>query len=635
MLLPIISIVFIVEATIFLFLSSYTISQINNVTDTQLISKIEIPGQLLVNDQIDYNSFKNLGFLSGLTNEKVTQSLIIKDNTIFYANQPALEGQKATDVLRRSGLTDLLNIQNDSRESKHVVKHEGDLSYLSVITPLYQDKTKIGDAYLKIDITDLEKHEQVVTYTLYLISILCIVLTTSALTIFIRRRVIKPLSRMVAASNKIAEGDLTSSVLVESNDELGALATSFNKMTDSLHTSGRRLYDEHARLEASINSLSVGLLMTFVGSDAFTYNPAALHILGINNDTMQLKAATPLTVDLLQPIIKGFDLNQAIENAQKKGMSFHGQQIPYGNKIISFSGTPIVSNTKRILGAIILLEDITEAKVMERSKDEFFSIASHELRTPLTSIKGNAAMVMEYYGEELKDPDLREMISDIRLSSERLIEIVNDFLDLSRLEQGKVNFKWEVFSLEEILESVVYEMKTVLAQKHLHLTFDKMTLDSLPKIWADKNRVKQIVYNLVGNASKFTEVGGISISAAVKGELIKVLVTDTGRGIPDEGQKLLFHKFQQATNSLLTRDTTRGTGLGLYISKMLIENMGGSIALEHSQLGKGTTFSFTLPIATDKIRAEQSAETTAQGSSETDSISGLTAHHDKQKPKEP
>jgi len=229
-------------------------------------------------------------------------------------------------------------------------------------------------------------------------------------------------------------------------------------------------------------------------------------------------------------------------------------------------------------------------------------------------------MIMDYYSEQLKDPSLKEMIGDIKLSSERLIEIVNDFLDLSRLEQGKIMFKPEEFSLEEVVESVVYEMKAVLAQKNLHLTFDRMTLDSMPKVWADKNRVKQIVYNLVGNASKFTEKGGISINAAHEGDHIKVLITDTGRGIPEDGQKLLFRKFQQASNSILTRDTTRGTGLGLYISKMLIENMGGKINLENSELDKGSTFSFTLPTATNELKSKQAKQNT----NETNTVSGLS-----------
>ena len=293
----------------------------------------------------------------------------------------------------------------------------------------------------------------------------------------------------------------------------------------------------------------------------------------------------------------------------------------------------------KIIGTVVLVEDITEQKVMERSKDEFFSIASHELRTPLTSIKGNASMILDFYKDAIKDPQLKEMIVDVHESSVRLIEIVNDFLDTSRLEQGKMKFEYEEVSLEEVLESVAYEMKTVLDEKKIYLKLDKLTLDHLPKVWVDKNRLKQVVYNLVGNAAKFTEEGGVSISTELVGqpggqataqqpEHVKVTIADTGRGMPIEAQKLLFHKFQQAGGSLITRDTTRGTGLGLYISKMIIESMGGTIALDSSEEGTGSSFSFSVPIATEELKAAAKAKveaTKVSGSEQTDSETGMTS----------
>jgi signal transduction histidine kinase len=122
-------------------------------------------------------------------------------------------------------------------------------------------------------------------------------------------------------------------------------------------------------------------------------------------------------------------------------------------------------------------------------------------------------------------------------------------------------------------------------------------LGSLPEVNADKNKVKQIIYNLVGNAVKFTDKGGITVSAKVVGKFLELSVSDSGKGMSPKNQQILFHKFQQASSSILTRDTTRGTGMGLYISKLLTEKMGGKIELAHSEEGKGSTFVFTLPLA--------------------------------------
>jgi signal transduction histidine kinase len=242
--------------------------------------------------------------------------------------------------------------------------------------------------------------------------------------------------------------------------------------------------------------------------------------------------------------------------------------------------------------------------VLQRSRDEFFSIASHELRTPLTAIRGNIDMIKRFYAEKVGDEDFNQMVDDIHSSSIRLIEIVSDFLDASSLEQGKIKFTPEEFNIEEVIEKVAYETNATASEKGVHIGLEKMQ-GGVPAVYADKNRVKQIVYNLIGNALKFTEKdGSITLHVTADDKLLKVSVEDTGRGISEENQKLLFHKFQQAGDSLYTRDTTRGTGLGLYISKLMSEQMGGSMQLEQSVLDKGSTFSFTLPLASS-IPADQ------------------------------
>ncbi len=380
------------------------------------------------------------------------------------------------------------------------------------------------------------------------------------------------------------------------------------------------------QIGAAIDSLDVGLLMSFRDQNNISYNSALLNILGLKEAAKSSnKTGSSLSLDSVRQKIKqipDFDLDAVIAKCQSDGQPSEIKEAVYGSRILSVFGAPIMIQLDKIIGTVILIEDITEEKVLERSKDEFFSIASHELRTPLTSIKGNSSMILDFYKDVLKDPDLKEMIVDMHESSVRLIDIVNDFLDMSRLEQGKMSFDYEATSLEEIIESVVYEMKLALNEKKLSLKLDKLTLDKLPKIWADKNRLKQVIYNLLGNAAKFTEQGEISITVEVEGKFIKLEVADTGRGIAVDAQKLLFHKFQQAGKSLITRDTTRGTGLGLYISKLMIVGMGGDIALVSSVEGKGSTFSLTIPIATDEQKSTVSAKAPA---TQTDSTTGMSS----------
>ena len=269
----------------------------------------------------------------------------------------------------------------------------------------------------------------------------------------------------------------------------------------------------------------------------------------------------------------------------------NGEWVP-----LRVSSAPIKTVDGHITSAVAVFEDITKERQLERSRDEFFSIASHELRTPLTAIRGNAALIEEHYPEQLKDPMLAEMIGDIHESSARLISIVNDFLDTSRLEQRRMKFLFSTFDIVELAEKAIRQYQVTSSRKQILLQVQEPP-QPLPAVYGDEIRTRQVLINLVGNAMKFTQNGSVTVSFA-NGEnfFIKVLVRDTGVGMTPEAQQNLFKKFEQAGQSVLTRDSVRGTGLGLYISKMMVEQMGGHINLESSQLGIGTTFAFTLPV---------------------------------------
>lgn len=354
-----------------------------------------------------------------------------------------------------------------------------------------------------------------------------------------------------------------------------------------------------ARLEASLGSLPFGFAIIAAKNQIVYHNQSLTRLLKRPIPTDPSESAETLK-QIATEYSSALDVMKCIGDCEASGRTIE-QSVSFGPAFFRFIFVPIIDSTagQKATGTVMIVEDITEAKVLERSREEFFSIASHELRTPLTAIRGNTSLLLRYYADTLKDPNIYGMVSDINTSCARLIELVNDFLDTSRLEQGKISFKPRSFPLDEVLEQVVYEMGTVLREKNLYCKVDERItkLGSLPPVFADPDRAKQILYNLIGNAAKFTVTGGISVGAQLAGDHLKVTVTDTGPGIPIENQKLLFRKFQQAGSSILSRDTTRGTGLGLYISKLLSEGMHGSIGLESSTPGKGTTFFFTLPVA--------------------------------------
>ena len=363
------------------------------------------------------------------------------------------------------------------------------------------------------------------------------------------------------------------------------------KAKDKISEGWYQLQREKAQLTASINSLPLGFFIITREHDIVYMNPTMQTILGKTNDKWTF-ASLRMRFGESKIELKSFC-------AHCRGQaSAHGMDgVPFDSRILRIISVPITLPEKNeVLGSAILIEDVTEAKLLERSKDEFFAVASHELRTPLTAIRGNTSLIMEYFWKKIEDKEVREMLSDMHESSVRLIDIVNDFLDVSRLEQGKIEFKKEKIDISEIVHDSLEELKVKAEEKGLKVE-EVLSKEKIPNALADKNRTTQIILNLLGNAINYTQKGGIKIKILKNGEFIKISISDTGVGITEKNKKLLFKKFQQAGERVLARDVTRGTGMGLYISKLLVEGMGGKIYLEDSISGKGSTFSFELPIA--------------------------------------
>jgi len=424
------------------------------------------------------------------------------------------------------------------------------------------------------------------------------------------------LRRITLAVREISSGNFDYRLKLLQDDEMGEIANLINRTLDKVAESEAALVAEKAGVErlvlrrtkelrleegkfiASINGLPLGFLLVDGKGRILMINPSMKELLGLNDqDDLEVVQTAATEGSILSRIVNHSE--KVIKHRKNDNLEINSN----GRDYHSFF-SPISISDEELGGVVILVEDVTEEKIIERSKDEFFSIASHELRTPLTAIRGNASLIEEFYKDEMKDKEFRGIVDDIHNSSIRLIGIVNDFLDASRLEQGKVVFKNQSLQLEAVIESVIKQMTIVASEKKLYVRTDSVILEDLPAVFGDPERIEQVLFNLIGNALKFVAEGGVTIKTEVVGRLIQVFVIDTGRGISLENQQLLFHKFQQANTSLLTRDTTRGTGLGLYISKLLIEEMGGSLQLVKSEEDKGSTFSFTIPIATDKDKAK-------------------------------
>ncbi|NNU15970.1 response regulator [Parvularcula sp. ZS-1/3] len=320
----------------------------------------------------------------------------------------------------------------------------------------------------------------------------------------------------------------------------------------------------------------------------------------------------PLSIEFLRGRMRSeerslFDeqLIQAVESARgftfEHSLTLHpGEVRRYRTKIVvskgsRHSGAEVLGRTDDIEADARRLEEALEARnaseAANRQKTDFLTNISHELRTPLNGVLGMAQLL----SRTNLDPQQDKYVKRLSASGNALLSIIDDVLDLSRIESGQIEFEMESLDLPAMLGEVRDAAIGLAASKRLKLRVD-LPEEPLPASRGDRKRINQVVLNLVGNAVKFTESGSVTMAVRQQGDVLRFSVTDTGLGISEEHQAKIFERFTQADSS-----STRkfgGTGLGLAISRELIDSMNGAIGVE-SKLGEGSTFWFTLPCVED------------------------------------
>ena len=341
-------------------------------------------------------------------------------------------------------------------------------------------------------------------------------------------------------------------------------------------------------LAVSIENLPIGYIVAGSDRKLTTVNGAALKLLGVKTLTTleQVASRLPEKIALLDHV--------TYCSLDHKSCNF--RELDVDGKILRVFLSPLF-NGGELAGSIVTLEDVTEVRAKERAREQFMALLVHELRTPLTVIRGNSQLIDDHCVDGTCNTEMHELVSDIDHEAEFLLESVNTFLDLSRLEAGRVPYELQEFDAAKVVRAAVHSLKVLTDERGLELKF----IDSeakIPNVIGDPARMRQVLVNLLGNAVKYTPKGHIAVSLRTEGDNMVITVADTGQGIPAEAQHELFDKYYQATNNQLRHDPARGTGLGLYVSKLIMTGMGGRVWLAQSKLGQGSAFSFALPVST-------------------------------------
>jgi signal transduction histidine kinase len=232
-----------------------------------------------------------------------------------------------------------------------------------------------------------------------------------------------------------------------------------------------------------------------------------------------------------------------------------------------------------------------EAERISQVKSEFIAIASHQLRTPLTAIKGYLSMILE--GDYGKLPaKIKEKIENVLQSSERVIRLVNSILDVSKIEAGEMEMNLERADLREIIREVINELSRKAKEKNLYLKFEEPK--EFPKILLDREKIRQVILNLIDNAIRYTQKGGVTVKLQMANDKLQIVISDTGEGLTKEEKEKLFERFSRGTAG--TKFWTEGAGLGLYIARRFVEMHKGKIWVESEGREKGSTFYVELPV---------------------------------------
>jgi len=342
--------------------------------------------------------------------------------------------------------------------------------------------------------------------------------------------------------------------------------------------------EEKDKTLAIIQNFADGILVLDKENKVYLVNPQAEKFLNIKGSSLIGRIFSELSnFPNIKPIVEV--VGEEIKEVFRKEVKISD------NLILEVTVVAIILEEEK-LGHLIILHDVTREKFVEKMKSEFVSISAHQLRTPLSIMKWILKMFLDGdFGEVT--PKQREYIEKTYQTNERMIKLVNDLLNVSRIEEGRFVYKMELSDLGSICQSMFDAYQEEIKRKNLEFTFNKS--QELPKVNVDVEKISLAIQNLLENAIRYTPSGGkIIMSLETKRNYIEFSIKDTGIGIPKSQQERVFTKFFRGSNALKTE--TEGSGLGLFITKNIIEAHGGKIWFE-SEEGKGTTFYFTLPVA--------------------------------------
>jgi len=398
----------------------------------------------------------------------------------------------------------------------------------------------------------------------------------------------QPVKELAIGVRRLAQGNFDQRVALSFPGELGELIDSFNLMAERLQSYAEQNIEEitaeKARLDTLIATIADGAILLDTSLQILLVNPAALRILRWENRVVGMNILDQLPVGLRA------EIEEALDAVARGTLEQAEHRIVFERRTLRVLVSPVYAvNSVSPKGLVLTVQDLSKEAELNQAKSQFISNVSHELRTPLSSIKSFIETLFEY-GDSLDEKTKHDFLETANRETDRLTRLVNDVLDLSRLESGR-EYHFEPVDLTQPIEQTLRTYCLTAREKGIELQHEMA--NDLPLVWGNYDLLQQVFANLVGNALKFTPDGGRVVLRAKRlpGEAkVRVAVCDTGIGISPEDREKIFDRFYRVENKV---HTLEGTGLGLSIVSNIVSKHRSQIEIE-SEVGKGSTFSFDL-----------------------------------------
>lgn len=492
-----------------------------------------------------------------------------------------LNGQQLLEVenhLQRPEIQQALKSQvGENRRFSTTVKKE-----MLYIAALYGKKKPLGVIRLSIPLLEIEiisgNLKKMLSAAFFIAFIVALLIS-----FFVSMLISKPVREISLMATGIAAGDLSKRILIASNDEIGDLIKAFNFMAEQIKSRIEEVTAGKSKLEAVLLSMFEGVMVVDDMGKILFINQTLRDLF---KSEIDVKGKTPLE------IMRNIEIQEITDMILKLKGGVKSREISVTlpeKKILLINAAPIAKGAV-FDGAVLVFHDISNLRHLEKIRRDFVANVSHELRTPISSIMGYTETLLD---GALRDKDnVEDFLRIIHSDSERLAKLIDDVLDLAKIESDNLNLVLKPCSIKKIVQRIVSGLETRAKAKSLKININ--ISDNMAAIMADENRIAQVLVNLIENALKYTESGEICVLAEEEKNFLRIIVSDTGMGIPEKDIPRLFERFYRVDKA--HSKELGGTGLGLSIVKHIVHAHNGEVSVQSRQ-GKGSSFSFTIPKA--------------------------------------